>query len=77
MLLGQLAEAVNQLGIQALEAEVLTENRKMLHVLRDCGYPITAWTRRRTRASPPSRHSAGSVEQLQLDRGRHPVASGG
>jgi RimJ/RimL family protein N-acetyltransferase len=39
-LLCQLAEAANQLGIQVLDAEVLPENRKMLRVLRDCGYPV-------------------------------------
>jgi RimJ/RimL family protein N-acetyltransferase len=39
-LLCQLAEAANQLGIQVLVAEVLPENRQMLQVLRDCGYPI-------------------------------------
>ena len=39
-LLYQLAEAANQLGIQVLDAEVLPENRQMLHVFRDCGYPV-------------------------------------
>jgi RimJ/RimL family protein N-acetyltransferase len=39
-MLCQLAEAANQLGIQVLDAEVLAENRQMLRVLRDCGYPI-------------------------------------
>ncbi len=36
----QLAEAANNLGIQVLDAEVLAENRQMLHVFRDCGYPV-------------------------------------
>jgi RimJ/RimL family protein N-acetyltransferase len=40
ILLGQLAEAANQLGIQVLDAEVLAENHKMLRVFRDCGYPV-------------------------------------
>ena len=40
VLLCQLAEAANQLGIQVLVAEVLAENRQMLRVLRDCGYPV-------------------------------------
>jgi RimJ/RimL family protein N-acetyltransferase len=40
VLLCQLAEAANQLGIQVLVAEVLPENRQMLQVLRDCGYPV-------------------------------------
>jgi RimJ/RimL family protein N-acetyltransferase len=39
-LLCELAEAANQLGIQVLDAEVLVENRQMLRVLRDCGYPV-------------------------------------
>jgi len=39
-MLCQLAEAANQLGIQVLDAEVLAENRQMLHVFRDCGYPL-------------------------------------
>jgi acetate---CoA ligase (ADP-forming) len=40
VLLCQLAEAANELGIQVLEAEVLPENRQMIRVLRDCGYPV-------------------------------------
>jgi RimJ/RimL family protein N-acetyltransferase len=39
-LLCQLAEAANELGIQVLDAEVLPENRQMIRVLRDCGYPV-------------------------------------
>ena len=39
-LLCQLAQAANQLGIQVLDAEVLPENRQMLRVFRDCGYPL-------------------------------------
>ena len=39
-LLCQLAKAANQLGIQILDAEVLPENRQMLRVFRDCGYPV-------------------------------------
>jgi acetate---CoA ligase (ADP-forming) len=41
ILLGQLAEAANQLGIQVLDAEVLSENYQMIRVFRDCGFPIT------------------------------------
>jgi RimJ/RimL family protein N-acetyltransferase len=40
VLLCELAEAANQLGIQVLDAEVLAENRRMLRVFRDCGYPV-------------------------------------
>jgi RimJ/RimL family protein N-acetyltransferase len=39
-LLCQLAEAANNLGIQVLDAAVLPENRQMLGVFRDCGYPV-------------------------------------
>jgi RimJ/RimL family protein N-acetyltransferase len=44
-LLCQLAEAANQLGIQVLDAEVLPENRQMLRVFRDCGYPVKVRSR--------------------------------
>ena len=40
ILLGQLAEAANQLGIQVLDAEVLAENHQMVKVFRDCGFPL-------------------------------------
>jgi RimJ/RimL family protein N-acetyltransferase len=40
-LLCQLAEAANELGIQVLDAEVLPENRQMIRVFCDCGYPVT------------------------------------
>jgi acetyl coenzyme A synthetase (ADP forming)-like protein len=40
ILLGQLAEAANQLGIQVLDAEVLAENHQMVRVFRDCGFPV-------------------------------------
>ena len=39
-LLRQLAEAANELGVQVLDAEVLPENRQMIRVLCDCGYPV-------------------------------------
>jgi acetate---CoA ligase (ADP-forming) len=40
ILLGQLAEAANQLGIQVLDAEVLAENHQMVKVFRDSGFPV-------------------------------------
>jgi acetyl coenzyme A synthetase (ADP forming)-like protein len=40
LLLGQLAEAANHLGIQVLDAEVLAENHQMVKVFRDCGFPL-------------------------------------
>src|SRR5215218_10418347 len=52
-LLCQLAEAANQLGIQVLDAEVLPENRQMLRVFRDCGYPFKV-------------HSLPGVELVEL-----------
>ena len=39
VLLCQLAEAANELGIQVMVAEVLPENRQMLRVFRDCAIP--------------------------------------
>ena len=39
-LLCRLAQAANDLGIQVLDAEVLAENRQMIQVFRDCGYPV-------------------------------------
>jgi RimJ/RimL family protein N-acetyltransferase len=53
VLLCQLAEAANQLGIQVLDAEVLPENRQMLRVFRDCGYPFKV-------------HSLPGVELVEL-----------
>jgi acetate---CoA ligase (ADP-forming) len=40
ILLGQLAEAANQIGVQVLDAEVLPENHKMVKVFRDSGFPV-------------------------------------
>jgi len=53
VLLCQLAEAANELGIQVLVAEVLPENRQMIGVLRDCGYPVKV-------------HSLPGVELVEL-----------
>jgi acetate---CoA ligase (ADP-forming) len=44
LLLGQLAEAANQLGVQVLGAEVLPENHQMIKVFRDCGFPVKTQT---------------------------------
>ena len=52
-LLCQLAEAANELGIQVLDAEVLPENRQMIQVFRDCGYPVKV-------------HSLPGVELVEL-----------
>jgi acetyl coenzyme A synthetase (ADP forming)-like protein len=41
ILLGQLAEAANQVGVQVLDAEVLPENHQMVKVFRDSGFPVT------------------------------------
>ena len=56
-LLCQLAAAANQLGIQVLDAEVLPENRQMLRVFRDCGYPVKV-------------HSRPGVELVELQIGQ-------
>jgi RimJ/RimL family protein N-acetyltransferase len=56
-LLCQLAEAAHQLGIQILDAEVLAENRQMLRVLRDCGYPVKV-------------HHLAGVELVELQIGQ-------
>ena len=61
-LLCQLAEAAHQLGIQVLDAEVLAENRQMLRVLRNCGFPITV-------------HHLPGVELVELHIGRAAQAS--
>jgi acetyl coenzyme A synthetase (ADP forming)-like protein len=41
ILLGQLAEAAADAGVTVLNAEVLPENRKMVRVFRDSGFPVT------------------------------------
>jgi GNAT superfamily N-acetyltransferase len=40
ILLGQLAEAAHDAGVEVLEAEVLPENHLMIKVFRDCGFPV-------------------------------------
>jgi RimJ/RimL family protein N-acetyltransferase len=57
VMLCQLAEAANNLGIQVLDAEVLAENRQMLRVFRDCGYPVKV-------------HHLPGVELVELQIGR-------
>jgi acetyl coenzyme A synthetase (ADP forming)-like protein len=44
ILLGQLAEAAHQVGVQVLDAEVLPENHQMIKVFRDCGFPVKTHT---------------------------------
>jgi acetate---CoA ligase (ADP-forming) len=41
ILLGQLAEAAAGAGVTVLNAEVLPQNRKMVGVFRDSGFPVT------------------------------------
>jgi RimJ/RimL family protein N-acetyltransferase len=53
VLLCRLADAANELGIQVLVAEVLSENRQMIRVLRDCDYPVKV-------------HSLPGVELVEL-----------
>jgi acetate---CoA ligase (ADP-forming) len=40
ILLGQLAEAADQAGVEVLGAEVLPQNHKMIQVFRDSGFPV-------------------------------------
>src|SRR5262249_26988543 len=40
ILLGQLAQAASEQGIDTFEALVLAENRRMLDVLRESGFPL-------------------------------------
>ena len=44
ILLGQLAEAANEVGVQVLDAEVLPENHQMVKVFRDSGFPVKTHT---------------------------------
>src|SRR5512132_1948351 len=44
ILLGQLAEAAHQAGVEVLTAEVLPENHLMIKVFRDCGFPVRTHT---------------------------------
>jgi RimJ/RimL family protein N-acetyltransferase len=46
ILLSQLTQAANQAGVAVLSAEVLPQNYRMLHVFRDCGFPLTTRTDR-------------------------------
>jgi acetyl coenzyme A synthetase (ADP forming)-like protein len=40
ILVGQLAQAGNEVGVQVLEAEVLADNHLMVKVFRDSGFPV-------------------------------------
>jgi acetate---CoA ligase (ADP-forming) len=51
ILLGQLAEAASDSGIQVLEAVVRPENHRMLEVLRESGFPV------RSRSEPGEIHA--------------------
>jgi acetate---CoA ligase (ADP-forming) len=44
ILLGQLTEAANEIGVQVLDAEVLPENHQMVKVFRDSGFPVKTHT---------------------------------
>jgi acetyl coenzyme A synthetase (ADP forming)-like protein len=44
ILLGQLAEAAREVGVQVLDAEVLPENHQMIKVFRDSGFPVRTHT---------------------------------
>jgi L-amino acid N-acyltransferase YncA len=44
ILLSQLTQAANQAGVAVLNAEVLPQNHRMLHMFRDSGFPVTTHT---------------------------------
>jgi len=44
ILLGQLTQAADQAGVAVLNAEVLPQNHRMLHVFRDSGFSLTTRT---------------------------------
>jgi RimJ/RimL family protein N-acetyltransferase len=44
ILLGQIAEAARDVGVQVLGAEVLPQNHQMIKVFRDCGFPVKTRT---------------------------------
>jgi RimJ/RimL family protein N-acetyltransferase len=44
ILLGQLAEAAHEVGVEVLDAEVLPENHQMIEVFRDSGFPVRTHT---------------------------------
>jgi acetate---CoA ligase (ADP-forming) len=44
ILLGQLIQAAAQASVAVLNAEVLPQNHRMLHVFRDSGFPLTTRT---------------------------------
>ena len=44
ILLGQLTQAADQAGVAVLNAEVLPQNHRMLHVFRDSGFSLTTHT---------------------------------
>jgi acetate---CoA ligase (ADP-forming) len=44
ILLSQLTQAANQAGVAVLNAEVLPQNHRMLHMFRDSGFPLTTRT---------------------------------
>ena len=44
ILLGQIAEAAREVGVQVLSAEVLPQNHQMVKVFRDSGFPVKTHT---------------------------------
>jgi RimJ/RimL family protein N-acetyltransferase len=44
ILLGQVADAAREVGVQVLNAEVLPQNHQMIKVFRDCGFPVKTHT---------------------------------
>ena len=78
ILVGQLAEAGNEVGVQVLEAEVLSENHLMVKVFRDSGFPVKTRTlpgvlliEFPTSLSPKALDRFEQREQVAATRGRN------
>src|SRR5690349_7901191 len=70
ILLGQLAEAAADAGIQVLEAVVRPENHRMLDVLRESGFPVHSRSEPgEVHAELPTRLSADALRRFE-DRDR-------
>jgi acetate---CoA ligase (ADP-forming) len=73
VLLAHLAARAHESGIDLLEADVLAENRRMLEVFRESGFPV------RTRTEQGTRHlelpSSLSPEAIERFEGRERVAA--
>ena len=66
ILYAHLAEAAEERGITTFEAEVLPENKRMLEVFRDSGFPVTTGLSRESFVvASPTALSAEAVERFE------------